>query len=112
MLNSNRGQALIESVLILPLSILFLIYVSQVFIYFSVELSIDDAMEDFLFCKVQNKIICEENFKNHLAHLPVVDSHFKSQNSKFVYSLNLETTALRIFNIQKTRTLNYSLQIL
>ena len=112
MLKNNKGQALIESVLILPLSMLFLLYVCQVLIYFSVEFSIDDALEDFLFCQVQKKWRCEHLMKDHLSHLPLVGSAYNFNKSGNTYSIYFETTALRLFKIKKERSLNYAVEIL
>lgn len=109
MIKNNKGQALIESVIILPLSILFFIYVIQVFIYFSLELAIDDNLEDLIFCKMQKQNLCEYNFEARLYDLNIQTISKKYHFSASEYSVYLEARVLNIFKIKKERRLNYEM---
>lgn len=112
MVKNNKGQALIESVIILPISILFFIYVVQVFIYFSMELAIDDSLEDFIFCKIQAKADCENYLSRRLEDLRVQKTAYRYRQVNNEHSIYLEATALRIFQIKKERRLNYEMIVL
>lgn len=109
--NNKKGQALIESVLILPISILFFIYTVQVLIYFSIEISIDDALENYLLCQIQSRSDCQKNLNEHFIQLKLKNIKINYSKRGNLYRIELESNVLNIFNIKKTRELNYAKKI-
>lgn len=108
---NNKGQALVEALLLLPLSLMFFIFIVYYLLYFTIEISIDDALESRLLCAIQKRSDCESQFQNHINNLPVqvIDHHLQQNNN--LYSFRFEGRVLRFFKIKKTRTLNYETRI-
>jgi hypothetical protein len=101
----------IEALMIIPMTLLFLIYVVQVLLYLTVELAIDDAMENYALCAVQAKTHCRSGFEHELKYLPLTQTRFHFNQQGITYKIDLETQALKIFHIQKTRQLSYDTKI-
>lgn len=110
-IKNQKGQGMIESVMIIPLAILFMIYTVQLLLYLTVEIAIDDAIENFALCQVQSKPLCQSLFTEELNKLPLrkIQFHFNHQGS--IYTIQLQAEALRIFHFRKIRTLKYETQI-
>ncbi|MBC7458582.1 MAG: hypothetical protein H7235_09905 [Bdellovibrionaceae bacterium] len=111
MIKNQKGQGLLETVMIIPLAILFLIYVVQFMLYLTVELAVDDAMESFVLCEVQFKPTCPTRFEQELGHLPLTKIRYQFNNQGITYKIDLEAQALKIFHIQKTRLISYDTKI-
>lgn len=111
MLKNQKGQGMLETVMIIPLSILFLMYVVQFMLYLTVELAVDDAMESFVLCEVQSKTTCESQFNFELGHLPLTKLRYHFNRQGTSYKIDLEAKALKIFRIQKTRLISYETKI-
>ncbi len=110
-LKNQRGQGMLETVMIIPMAILFLIYVIQFMLYLTVELAVDDAMESFVLCQVQTKTNCTKEFETELNHLPLTQIRYQFNKQGTTYKIDLESKALKIFNFQKTRLLSYDTKI-
>lgn len=110
-LRNNKGQALIESVLVTPILILFFIYLVQALLYLTVEIAIDDALENLILCEVQNKTQCTSQFYQNTSLLPLKDSMLQFRKNEPIYEVSLKTTVLHLFKIEKKRQLNYVTQI-
>ena len=102
---------MIEALMIIPMTLLFLIYMVQVLLYLTVELAIDDAMENYALCAVQSKSNCRTQFESELGQLPLTKTRFQFNQQGFTYRVDLEAQALKIFHIQKTRLLSYETKI-
>lgn len=111
MIKNQKGQGLIETVMIIPLAILFLIYIIQFMLYLTVELAIDDAMESFVLCEVQSKTTCQTQFEQELAHLPLTKISYQFNKQGPTYKIDLDAKALTFFHIQKTRLISYDTKI-
>lgn len=110
-IHNEKGQAIFESLLIMPLCILFFIYVVQVLLYFTIEIGIDQTMEDYLLCEVQKRNHCQTRFEKSLADLPLSQTSFNIKCIPPNYTLQLTTTVLKVFSIKKIHHLKYELQI-
>lgn len=108
---NNKGQALVESIFILPLSLMFFIFIVYYLLYFTIEIAIDDALESRLLCAIQKRSDCESQFQSQIQHLPVQVIDHRLQQNNNLYSLRFEGRALHFFKIKKTRILNYETRI-
>lgn len=111
MIYNSKGQALIEASMILPLALLFFIYLFHVLMYLNVELAIDDALENYLLCEVQKKWDCQKDLKQDLVSLPMSDIQFKTYHRKNLYQIEFSGQVLRFFHIQKSREFKYETQL-
>jgi hypothetical protein len=111
LLKNQKGQGFLETVMIIPLAILFLIYVVQFMLYLSVELAVDDAMESYVLCEVQNKLDCQKHFEKELSYLPLTKTRFQFNQQGTTYKIDLEAQALKIFHFQKTRLIDYETKL-
>lgn len=111
MIKNQKGQGMLETVMIIPIAILFLMYVVQFMLYLTVELAVDDAMESFVLCEVQSKTTCETQFNTELGHLPLTKIIYQFNKQGTTYKVDLEARALKIFHIQKTRLISYDTKI-
>ncbi len=111
LLKNQKGQGFLETVMIIPLAILFLIYVVQFMLYLTVELAVDDAMESYVLCEVQMKSNCQKHFEQDLSHLPLSKTRFQFNQQGTTYKIDLEAQALKIFHFQKTRLIDYDTKI-
>lgn len=111
MMKNQKGQGMLETVMIIPMAILFLMYVIQFMLYLTVELAVDDAMESFVLCEVQSKTTCMKQFEFELGHLPLTKTRYQFNKQGTTYKIDLEAKALKIFNIHKTRLIAYDTKI-
>lgn len=111
MIKNQKGQGMLETVMIIPMAILFLMYVIQFMLYLTVELAVDDAMESFVLCEVQSKTTCTQQFEIELGHLPLTKTRYQFNKQGTTYKIDLEAKALKIFNIHKTRLIAYDTKI-
>lgn len=110
-LQNNRGQALIESVLTIPIFILFFVYLIQALLFLTVELAIDDALENYLLCEAQSKTYCTSQFYQNSSFLNLEKSTLQLHRSGSIYEVTLQATVLQIFQIKKKRQLSYETKI-
>jgi len=110
-LKNQKGQGFLETVMIIPIFILFLMYAVQFMLYLTVELAVDDAMESFVLCEVQSKPTCTRQFEEELGHLPLSKTRYQFNKQGTTYKIDLEAKALKVFNIRKTRLIAYDTQI-
>lgn len=63
---NKKGQVALEGLIALMLTVpLSLVFVFSI-LFISLDVCINDILDSFLFCKVQNKENCESNFKESL----------------------------------------------
>ncbi len=111
LIKNNRGQALFEAVLMVPITILFFIYIIEILLYLTVEIAVDDAMESSLLCQIQQSENCKIRFQQTLDQLPLSKINYRFTQNGALYEVEIEARALRIFHIKKERRINYDTKI-
>lgn len=111
MLNNSKGQAFIESLLILPVSLLVVFYLVYLLLFMTLQIAIDDALESYLLCSLQNKTTCTQTFQQNLAYLPLAHTSYQLTKNQDTYTVDFESQIFRLIQIRKQRTLNYETKI-
>jgi len=89
-MKNQKGQALIEALGFLAL-ILCGSFLLLAILYQSIlEIAVDDQMESFLICRIQNKERCESDFDSNLKKLRILAIRKIPRHSQNRYSIEVE----------------------
>ncbi len=108
---NQRGQGFIEAIFILPIFLFGFAFIFQIILYLSLEMAIDNTLEDFLFCKIESKMTCQEDLFQKTNLLPLKIDYFNYRSQNEGHHVDLYFTALNWFQIKKVRALNFSKNI-
>ncbi len=99
-MKNQKGQALIEALGFLTLILCGSLFLLAVLYQSALEIAVDDQLESFLICQIQDKATCESDLNRHLSELQVKVLRYNKRNlqNHFFVELEYELPLKRYFS--------------
>lgn len=89
-MNNQKGQALIEALGFLTLTLCGSLLLLAVLYQSTLEIAVDDQLESFLICQIQGKSTCESDLQDNLRQLKITVLRQNTQNLQSRFSIEIE----------------------
>ncbi len=110
-LQNNKGQALVEATMLATVFCSGLFFVLAVFHTQIVSIAVDDAIETYFFCQIQQNKFCKSSLEVTLNNLKLkkIKTHEVIINPN--YEITIEADTNYHYQIYKKRQLQFDLQL-
>ncbi len=110
-LQNNHGQALIEATVLTTVFCMGFIFLLAVFHTQIVSVAVDDALENYFFCKIQKKNFCKNSLEDSLIHLKLINTKTYEVILNTDYEITIEVETNYHYQIYKQRRLRFDLDL-
>ena len=104
---NQKGQGLIETIFILPWLLIIFIFIFEVIFFLNIELAIDNLLDNYLICRMEENFSCAEKNQKKLSDLPIRIRNFDYHGSKSYFKIQISFKAMNMIEVSKTRELNF-----
>lgn len=111
-LQVNSGQALPEALMLSIVVVTGSFCILAIIFNQIISIAVDDAIETYFYCQIQNNTNCIETLNSQLEFLHLKNIHLSENNHPPEYSILLRAETSYRYELHKQRQLHYENNIL
>ncbi len=108
---NQRGQAAIESIILLTLCTLVSVNLIQLGLHFLSEIAVEDLLEQTLICKLQKQYDCVSKLQNKLSDMNYTQVQVTDQSHSHVARIRVEWNATSTYKAALESELHLDLTV-